>query len=60
MRCERCGRPVAAILIGTNGPILCDFHAWALQQEQARRDQSGGSPPPEAYRDVQLDENWWP
>jgi hypothetical protein len=46
--------------VGATAPVLCDFHDWTAQQEQAEWERSGTSPPAEAYREVRLEENWRP
>ena len=57
--CDECGRRVEALALGPGKLIaLCDLCAWTQQQKHAKREQQGGSPPPEAYREVRLPENW--
>jgi hypothetical protein len=56
--CEECGRHVEVVGVGASAPILCDLCAWTLQQEHAKAKHVGRSPPPEAYREVRLEENW--
>jgi hypothetical protein len=56
--CEVCGRQVDVVGVNENGPAMSDFHAWSAQPEQAEWERSGGSPPPEAYRELWLEENW--
>jgi hypothetical protein len=56
--CEECGRRVEVVGVGASAAALCDLCAWTAQQEHAKRQQLGGSPPPEAYREIRLEENW--
>ena len=56
--CEVCGGRVEAVCVSASALALCDLCAWTEQQEQVKRQRSGGSPPPEAYREVRLEENW--
>ena len=58
--CDVCGVPFLAVRLSgiSEAPRLCDLHASLRQQDDARREQAGGSPPREAFREVVLDEVW--
>lgn len=48
--CANCAtRLVALQLQASPSEILCDYCAWAVNQDETRKAQSGASPPAEAF-----------
>jgi hypothetical protein len=56
--CLLCGQPVSVLRLSPAAPVYCELHAWTAQQKQAERERAGASPPPDAYREIRLEENW--
>ena len=58
--CEVCGVPFVAVRLSdvSEAPRLCELHAAIRREAEAKRAHTGGSPPPDAYRDVVLPERW--
>jgi hypothetical protein len=58
--CEGCGRALLAVKFSSSSPTLCAYCAEYENRKHTDRSQTGADPPPEAYQDVKLAENWKP